>query len=60
MNIKIGTPLKDIISQIGGLAKNPKMVIINGRIRGTTASSLEVPVTRYVKSISIVSYKKQA
>ena len=59
LNIKIGTPLKDIISQIGGLSKKPKMVIINGRIRGTTASSLEVPVTRYVKSISIVSSKNR-
>ncbi|WP_027727626.1 4Fe-4S dicluster domain-containing protein [Treponema sp. C6A8] len=57
LNIKIGTTIRDIISQIGGMIKTPKMIIINGRLRGSNAASLDMPITRYVKSISIVSGK---
>lgn len=60
LNIKIGTSIRDVISQIGGLIKNPKQIIINGSIRGYSAGSLDMPVTKYVKSISLISSKTKS
>ena len=60
LNIKIGTSINDIVSQIGGLIKNPKQVIINGNIRGFSAGSMDMPVTKYVKSIQLSSSKTKS
>lgn len=57
LNVKLGTSIKDIISQIGGLTKEPKQVIINGNIHGTNVSSLDIPITKYVKSVYVISKK---
>lgn len=57
LNVKIGTSIRDVIEQIGGLIKTPKQIIVNGSIRGFSAGSLDMPVTKYVKSISIISSK---
>ena len=57
LNIKLGTSIREVISQMGGVIKKPKMIIINGSLRGTTASTLDMPITRYVKSIEVVSHK---
>lgn len=59
LNVKIGTSLRDVISQIGGFSKTPKNIIINGNIRGFSAGSLDIPVTKYVKSIQISSSKSR-
>lgn len=60
LNVKIGTSIRDVISQIGGLTKTPKQIIVNGSIRGYSAGSLDMPVTKYVKSIQISSSKTKS
>lgn len=58
LDIKIGTLLKDLIPQIGGFSKSPTQVIINGLLNGVSVPSLDVPITKYVKSISFLSKDK--
>ncbi len=59
LNVKIGTPLKDIVAQLGGFAKKPALIVINGSICGTSVQSLDVPITKYVKSVEFVSNVKK-
>ena len=40
---------------MGGFAKTPSLIIINGSICGTSVQSLDVPVTKYVKSVEFIS-----
>ena len=58
LNVKIGTLLKDIVFQLGGFSKEPSMIIINGHLTGYSVQSLNVPITKYVKSVVFVSKKK--
>lgn len=58
LDVKIGTSIKDIVSQIGGFSKSPSQVIVNGLLNGVSVPSLDVPVTKYVKSISFLSKDK--
>lgn len=55
LDVKIGTPIKDIVAQIGGFSKQPAKIIINGSICGTSVQSMNVPITKYVKSIEFIS-----
>ena len=55
LNVKIGMSLKDIISQIGGLTKTPKQIIINGNVRGYSGGSLDLPITKILTGFSLIS-----
>lgn len=55
LNVKIGSTLKDIVAQLGGFIKNPQLIIINGSICGSAVQSLDVPITKYVKSVEFIS-----
>lgn len=57
LNVKLGTPVNDIINQIGGYDNTPAMVICNGNQTGTSISSLDTPITKYTKSVAIFSSK---
>lgn len=57
LDVKIGTSIRDIISQLGGFLKQPAMIVINGYLSGNSVSNLDVPITKYVKSISFKSSK---
>lgn len=58
LNVKTGTSLKEIVKQLGGLVKEPQMIIINGSLCGTAVTNLDVPVTKYVKSVEFISNQK--
>lgn len=58
LNVKLGTSIKDIVNQIGGFEKSPSLVVINGNQTGASVSSLDVPITKYTKSVSFLSSKK--
>lgn len=58
LNLKIGTSINDVINQIGGYESNPAMVVVNGSQTGTSVSSLDVPITKYTKSVSILANNK--
>lgn len=54
MNVKIGTPLKNIVEQCGGFKHKPAKIIINGIMSGISVSSLDIPVDQTVKSVEFV------
>jgi electron transport complex protein RnfC len=60
LEVKLGTNLRDIVPQIGGFIKEPAHIIINGMLCGTSVKSLDVPVTKYVKSVEFLSKKKNS
>lgn len=55
LNVRTGFLLKDIINQLGGFVKTPSAIIINGKICGNSINSLDIPITKYVKSVEFVS-----
>lgn len=55
MKVRIGTTIKDLVSQCGGFKNQPAKIIINGLLHGSAVDSLETSVTRDVKSITFVS-----
>ena len=60
LDVKLGTSLRDIVPQIGGFIKEPAHIIINGMLCGTSVKSLDIPITKYVKSVEFLSKKKNS
>lgn len=58
LDVKLGTNLRDIIPQIGGFVKEPAHIIINGMLCGSAVNKLDIPITKYVKSVEFLSKKK--
>lgn len=58
LDVKIGTPIKHIVSQLGGFAKTPAKIVINGSLCGSSVQSIDVPITKYVKSVEFISNQK--
>ncbi len=52
---KIGTPIKKLLEECGGTEKAPAKVITNGLVKGIAISDLNTPVTKYLKSISLLT-----
>jgi electron transport complex protein RnfC len=50
-SIRIGTLIQNIAEECGGFDKQPELIIINGRVLGISVNKLDIPVTKYVKSI---------
>jgi len=59
LNVKVGMQIKDIIEQLGGFVKDPAMIIINGHVSGSSVTSLDVPITKYVKSVEFLNSQKK-
>ena len=57
LEVKVGTTLRDLVSQLGGFIKAPAHIIINGMLCGISVQSLDIPVTKYVKSVTFLSKK---
>lgn len=58
LDIKIGTPIRDIVNQLGGFVKKPAVIIINGSLCGSSVTTLDVPITKYIKSVQFVTSQK--
>lgn len=58
LNVKIGMPIKDVIEQLGGFVKEPALIVINGNISGVSVTNLNVPITKYVKSVEFINNQK--
>ncbi|MBP3710588.1 MAG: hypothetical protein J6I73_09365 [Treponema sp.] len=54
LKVCMGTTLRYLAEQCGGLKKQPAAVIVNGLMLGTSSGSLDAPVTKYVKSVSFL------
>lgn len=55
MDVRLGTKIKDLAEQSGGFNQKLEAIVINGIIRGNSVASLEIPVTKDVKSISFLA-----
>lgn len=55
LNVRVGTTIRDMVTQLGGFVKNPQMIIVNGIISGFSVHNLDVPISKSVKSVSFVS-----
>ncbi len=59
LEVKLGTTLRDLVTQIGGFIKEPELIVINGLLCGNSVHSLDVPITKYVKSVEFISRNKK-
>ncbi|MCR4741467.1 MAG: hypothetical protein K5866_01140 [Treponema sp.] len=59
LDVKLGTTIKDLVKQIGGFVKEPKLIVINGLISGSRVQSLDTPITKDVKSLTFLSKEKK-
>ncbi len=59
LDVRIGTSVSDVVQQIGGFVKKPVQILINGMICGNSLSTCDIPITKYVKSVTIQSGKKE-
>jgi electron transport complex protein RnfC len=55
---KIGTTFRNIVAQVGGFCKEPAKIIVNGFATGTAVGDLDIPVTKYVKSLAFISVRE--
>ena len=55
MKVRVGTTMRYLAEQCGGLKRSSAAVIVNGLMLGSFCASLDAPVTKYVKSISFLS-----
>ncbi len=53
--VKHGTTFADLARQCGGFKEKPARVVVNGMMGGTMLSDFDVPVTKYVKSLTFIS-----
>lgn len=54
LSVRIGVTFRQLALQCGGFRKKPLKVIVNGLVSGVEAESLDVPVSKYVKSLCFV------
>ena len=58
LRVRVGTTMLSLAEQCGGFSTQPAAVIVNGIMAGTSAASLETPVTKYVKSVMFMPKPK--
>lgn len=54
VKVAIGTTIKSLAEHCGGFIKKPAAIIINGLVTGFSVGTLNVPITKYVKSVTFV------
>lgn len=54
LNVREGTSLRSVVEQCGGFKRRLSKIIINGIVLGKAVSSLDIPVSRGVKSVEFV------
>ena len=55
LNVRIGFTLREVVNQLGGFIKSPSAIIINGKKCGNSVNTLDIPITKYVKSVEFSS-----
>lgn len=46
LKVRLGTPVKDLFDDCGGLLAQPGKIVVGGPMRGVSIASLDVPVTK--------------
>ena len=55
LSTRVGTLIGSIVHECGGFTKSPKLIIVNGKILGMSMDKLDIPITKYVKSLRFLS-----
>ncbi len=55
--VKIGTPIKNLIEQTGGIPQDTSKILNGGPMMGKAIKSLDVPVTKGTSGIVVISEK---
>ena len=58
MKVRVGTTMRYLAEQCGGLKRSSSIVIVTGLMLGSFCASLDAPVTKYVKSVSFLSERR--
>ena len=58
LHVKVGTPIGNVIEECGGVKAIPDAIIINGLTHGYAITNLDLPVTKDMKSIHVVSKER--
>ena len=53
--IRIGTPIRNLITECGGLKTNQAHLILNGLIQGISIHTVDLPISKGIKSIHIIN-----
>ncbi|UMB52460.1 electron transport complex subunit RsxC [Lutibacter sp. A64] len=53
--VKIGTPIKDLIAEVGGLPEGTRKVVNGGPMMGKAIKNTDVPVTKGTSGILVIS-----
>ncbi|MCR5217348.1 4Fe-4S dicluster-binding protein [Treponema sp.] len=56
LRVRIGTPIENIVNQCGGFKSESNLIVINGMLKGSAVSSLNIPITKSVKSIEFTKH----
>ena len=52
--VKIGTPIKDLVSEVGGLPEGTRKIVNGGPMMGKAIKNTDVPVTKGTSGILII------
>lgn len=55
LKVRIGTPIGNLIAECGGFIDHIEKIIVNGFMNGIAICDFNTPITKYVKSIHILS-----
>jgi len=53
--VKIGTPIKDLVAQVGGLPEGTRKLVNGGPMMGKAIKNTDVPVTKGTSGILVIS-----
>lgn len=56
--VKRGTPLKSLIEECGFCKSAPNKVVVNGMLKGCAINDSNIPITDYVKSVTLLSSRE--
>ncbi len=55
LNVRIGTPLQNLIDYCGGYKKDPSRIILGGPMMGLAQKNIDVPITKGVSGVLLLS-----
>lgn len=53
--VKIGTPIKDLVDEVGGLPEGTRKIVNGGPMMGKAIKNLDVPVTKGTSGILVIA-----
>lgn len=54
LKVRLGTPLRSLVAELGGFVRDAGKIVVNGILMGHNVTDLDTPVTKEVKSIIVI------